>query len=294
MRGELVFFEATDRVRLCGFLTRPRRRSDRIVIYLHGLKGNFSKSASVRSLSKTLNREGFNFLSIEQRGSYLVNHFWKGAKGKSLLAGGAFEKFEDCRHDIEGSVRLARRMGMKRIYLAGHSTGCQKAAYYLSKHPNRMVKGLMLSAPADDYNSDMKEMGRNFGAAVAFARRQSKKDRNALMPERYGAGFTSVSRFLSYCDLRNVESRIFNYNLDKLDVFRRVKVPVLALFGTREQYALKPVKEYMKILAGNYRGVSFRGVLIKGANHGFRGKEDALANETVHWLDDTESKYARK
>ncbi len=153
-------------------------------------------------------------------------------------------------------------------------------------------KGLILSAPADDYNSDKNEMGRRFGEAVAFARKQSKKDRNAIMPERYGAGFTSVSRFLSLTDLKNVESRIFNYDLERLDVFRRMKVPVLALFGTREQYALKPVKEYMRILAENYRGVSFRGVLIKGANHSFRGKEEGLSREVARWLDDTESRYA--
>lgn len=292
IKGELTYFDTPDRIRLCGFLSRPRSRTDKIVIFLHGLQGAFYTAKYLSNFSDLFTKGGFNFMTIEQRGSYSIRNIKKGKGGrqKRILLGGAIERFEDCVYDIEGAITFARGLGMKRVYLAGHSTGCQKATYYQSRARNRSVKGVILIAPADDYNSNKKDLGGKFNGAVEFARKELRKDRNAIMPKKYLEGVTSVSRFLSYADPKNAESRIFNYDLERLDVFRRVKVPVLALFGTREQFAVKPVAEYMRILAGNYRGASFRGVLIRGANHAFKNREEELAREIARWLESQEAK----
>lgn len=286
IKGEIVSFETPDHITLHGFLSRPRRRTNKMVVHLHGLQGNFYASTGVKSLVNTFTKEGFNFLAMEQRGSYILNRAWKGKgkKARKILFGGALEKFEDCIYDIDGALEFARKEGMKKAYLEGHSTGCQKITYYQSKLHRRLVKGLILIAPTDDYNASKRDLGSKFNEAVDFARRQYKKDRKMMMPKKYHKGLTSVARFLSYSDLKNVEGRIFNYDSERLSVFGEVRVPVLAIFGTKEEYALKNVKDYLQILKDNSRTGMFSGVLIRGANHGFRKKEEELARAITRWL----------
>src|SRR5208283_2893720 len=105
MKGELVYFDTSDRIRLCGFLSRPKQRTDKMVIHLHGLQGNFYGSTYINALSETFTKKGFNFLSIEQHGSYTIKGTKRGRsnKAKRILLGGALERFEDCVYDIDGA-----------------------------------------------------------------------------------------------------------------------------------------------------------------------------------------------
>jgi pimeloyl-ACP methyl ester carboxylesterase len=285
VKGEIVTFSTPDKILLHGFLSRPIRRSSDIVIHLHGLQGDFYGSSAISALAVAFPKAGFNFLSIEQRGSYVVNDKRKGRgrTSKIIMVGGALEKFEGCVHDIEGAIRFARKLGMKKIYLEGHSTGCQKTSYYLGKINNRFVKGLILIAPDDDYNITRNDLGKKFKEAVAFAKKH-KNEGDLMMPSKYLRGMTGVSRFLSYSDPKNAESKIFNYDLKRLYLFNKIKQPVLVIFGTKDEYIMKPAKEYLKMLEENSGTGMFDGVLIKGANHGFRKHEEELILAIVKWL----------
>ncbi len=285
--GELVSFETKDGLTLHGFLVRSKRKSDKALIHVHGLHGNFYSSGFAKALARMAANNGFNFLSIELRGSYVIKgfRFKKGRKFKWLSAGSGLERFEDCVYDIEGAIKFLGKLGVTKIFLEGHSTGCQKITYYQYKKRDKRVKALILSAPADDYNLEKHAFGNNFGRAVKLANRLYKKNRDTFMPESYYAakGF-SAGRFLSFSDLRFVEARIFNYESKRLIEFHSVKKPVLVIFGSKEEYALKPVSEYMKILEKNTGSRKFDHIIIKNADHGFSKKEDETANKIVKWL----------
>ncbi|MBI1974050.1 DUF1749 domain-containing protein [Candidatus Micrarchaeota archaeon] len=287
LKGELVWFTATDGVELAGFLSRPPRAKG-IVIHVHGLTGNFYgyRARIVGGLASELNRRGIALLSIATRGSYVVSRVWKTARvrRKMLYAGGGLERFEECVRDIEGAIRFARRLGFRKVWLSGHSTGCQKIVYYQARKRNRLVRGLVLLAPGDDLNVWRKELGRKFGATVALARKIARNTPGALMPFGMVNGYVcSARRFLSLTDARSVEGNIFNYELPRLRVLARVRVPVLVVWGSEEEFALRPLREYDELIAKSVRA-PLSVAIVKGANHGFRWKERELAGVVSRWL----------
>jgi len=284
LKGELVSFTTKDGLMLYGLLARPKRKSGIALINVHGLTGNFYRSSYVKALAKAAVAANLNFLTIEERGSYIAfRPRLKNKNSKKYMAGGAFEKFEDSVFDIEGAIRFLGGLGIKKIFLIGHSTGCQKVTYYQYKKKDKRVKAIILLAPADDYNLQKAELGKQFGSAAAFAKR-NKNHKDALMPGRYTKALLGVKRFLSFSDLRFAEARLFNYESNKLKEFGTIRQPILALFGDKEEYALKPVREYMKILERDTRSKRFDYLIIKGADHGFVGKEKNAAKAIMRWL----------
>ena len=64
--------------------------------------------------------------------------------GSLGINGATFEIFEDSLKDIEVWVKKVKKLGYNKIILMGHSLGCNKALYYLSKNKGD-VQGLILA-----------------------------------------------------------------------------------------------------------------------------------------------------
>ncbi len=288
--GNLITYTAIDGTELQGFLVKSKKKTNKVVIHVHGLTGNFFRSLPTRKIIPFYLTAGYDFLSINTRGHDIVS--WlvkvKGKKRKGFSAGTAFEKFEDCVKDIGGIVDFVAKKGYKNIVLQGHSTGCQKATYYVYKIRDKRVSSIVLLAPADDYNVDKKKLGKKWKPAVKLARKLAKKNPNSLMP----LGMTndelfSAQRFLSLSDKSRVEARIFDYEVGSLKEFSNITCPILAIFGSKEQYRTKPVRIYLDQLKIATKSKKFQGVEIKGANHSFQDHEQALALSVVNWLNKT-------
>jgi dipeptidyl aminopeptidase/acylaminoacyl peptidase len=84
-------------------------------------------------------------------------------------------------------------------------------------------------------------------------------------------------------DLKNIEARLFDYN-GPLNEIRYIKAPILAIFGSKEENALKPVKEYMRILERKRAGKPFSYTIINGAKHSFKKHEDDVADTVSSWV----------
>lgn len=277
--GKLVGFPTKDGVFLQGFLI-PAKDSKKIVIHIPGMGSNFYDDSRLPHLANQITKAGYSFLSVNNRGHDVIADI-PNTKNKWIKGGTAFEKFEDSIKDIRASIDFASKVGYKKIILSGHSTGCQKIAYYKSKTNDKHVKGIVFIAPADDYNYIKKELGKTFNKVLNKARKLNKKD--LLPPEMVKGNFLSAKRFLSVSDLKNMEAKIFNYDSD-LDLFSKIRCPILAVFGSKEQYRLKPVQEYFKILQKNTSSPKFDSLLIKNANHSFIGKEKELAKKVANWV----------
>jgi pimeloyl-ACP methyl ester carboxylesterase len=285
IKGDMFKFKASDGLILYGFLIRPKQKSDTCILNIHGLQGSFYIHGYMNGVAKKAVQNNINFCSISLRGSY--NRFEaKKKKGKNFVTfqeGGDVEKFIESVYDIEGAIKALHSVGIKNIFLEGHSSGCQKITYYQYLKKDKRVKGLILIAPADDYNVYKKNFGKKFNEVVDTVKKIAQKDRNQRIPKSYKLDTMSAARFLSLVDSSKVESRIFNYELPKLKEFSAIKVPTIAFFGTKEQYAIKLVSEYMNILSKNSNS-NFTPVIIKGANHGFWKREDVLADYIVKWI----------
>lgn len=281
--GRLVPFLAKDRSVLNGFLVGPNR-SRKCMIYVHGMTGNFYGGTLQFSIAESIAREGFSLFSVNTRGHDAVSVIRrkKGRGGERFMAGTDLERFEDSLLDIDAAIKKLKGLGFRKFILAGHSTGCQKVTYYQYKKRNRSVVGLLLLAPADDYAIQKRDLGRRFDGVVRMSKRLVKEGKGneptKLVPSHF-----SPRRFLSIADLKNAEARIFDYD-GPLKEFERIEAPICAVFGKREEYAAKPVLEYLRILGRRTRSLDFVGVVVDGAGHSFRNHNDVLSDFVARWI----------
>ena len=159
MLGKLVSFKTKDKLVLDGFYIP--KKSKKGAIFIHGLTSRVRLTVLVDALINSVPKLDYHFLSFNNRGFGVINYFKPDKKkARQRYIGGALERFEDCRLDLQAAVNFLKKQGCRRIILIGHSTGTQKSAYYLTKRPDRAVKGVVLLAPANDTEGDIAEIGR--------------------------------------------------------------------------------------------------------------------------------------
>lgn len=252
---------------LDGFWRHGARRSDTLLLFVHGMWSNFHQSRLKKELLRRCAGEGLDMLSFNNRGS-----------GEGVRD----ERFAWCLADIDAALAFGRRAGYRRFVLAGHSTGCQKAVHYQSRRHDPGVRALVLLGPADDYAIVRRDLGARYGW---WRRKALALERAGRGGERLPAccqGF-AAHRFLSIADPRRAEARVFDY-AGRLADFGSLRLPVLVLFGSREEYACRPLAEMEAALRAARRAEGFEFRVVRGADHGFHGRERETAAVLFRWL----------
>ena len=276
----LVRVRTRDGVWLDGVIAEPKRRRDVALVWVHGLGSVFSSGQPlIRALSARLNALGIAYLKLHNRGHATV------ARGGRRLAGAAFERFGESVEDIRTAIALARGAGYERVILAGHSTGANKVLHYAARARDRRVIGLMLLGPVSDVAAEMKRIGRReLRRRVAVAERIARRDPNAFVPRAFG--FWSARRYLSLYRPGGAED-VFPYYRPRAQwtALRRVRLPIAAIVGGRDEYLDRPAEALIEAFARNAtRAPSFRGIVIPGARHGFQNREGDLVDAMVRFI----------
>lgn len=274
IKERLVNFTTEDGLELMGLFLEPEG-AERVLVFIHGFGGNFYWKRLINNSQYLLDSK-ISLLSINTRGSEIIKNFKK--NGKNILVGSALEKFEECLFDIGASIDFCERNKYSSVILCGYSSGCQKIVYYQSIKQDKRVKGLINIAPGDDYNIIKQKVGKNFENLVKKAKKLAsigKGDQLFLELFDYGI-IASANRFLSQCYLKNPEARIFNYNLKKMEYVRKIKIPMLVVYGEKDEYVAGSLDFYQKKIQENYKGKLLEFLIIKDATHNFSGKEREL------------------
>ena len=275
----LVRLRTRDGVWLDGVISEPRRPRKAALVWVPGLGSVFSSGQPlIRELSARLNAAGIAYLKLNTRGHDIV------ARGGTRLAGAAFERFGESVEDIRAMVGLARRAGHDRVILAGHSTGANKVLHYAARLRDRRVRGLILLGPISDIAGESERIGpRELRRRVTVAERIARRDPDALVPRAFG--FWSARRYISLYRPGEPED-VFPYHRPdaRWAALRRVRLPVAAIVGGRDEYLDRRPAELMEAFERNAtRARSFTGIVIPGARHGFGRHEDVLARAIVRW-----------
>ena len=270
MAGELVAFPAAGtrgKVRMLdGFYRPASKKRALLLVFVHGMGSNFYRSGLKKAFIEAAPALGLAMLSFNNRGAE------RGTEN---------ELFRSCLYDLDAAAAFARRRGHRRLVFIGHSTGCQKIVYWQARRRNPTVAGLVLLAPADDYAVNRRDLGRRFDNKVAWARKMVAVGKgNAPIAGLYER-FTA-KRLLSLAGLRAAEANVFRY-AGPLTQFRRVKCPILAVFGETEEFAVIPPAEMLAILRRKTKSRDFDDWLVPGADHGFHGCEAELALFVCRW-----------
>lgn len=162
------------------------------------------------------------------------------------LAGEAFEVFEHCVDDIQGAVNLLGDKGVENIYLVGHSTGCQKSIYYLSKNlGTNIIQGVILLCPMSDYAFSLTQnQQQSLGVAVNYARKMIAQDQaHDLMPSQFTTDLIDAQRYLSL-NTPDSEEEIFSYaNQGKPTILSKINTPMLVVLAAMDEYGDRPVED---------------------------------------------------
>lgn len=267
--GTLVTLPARGLTRpLDGFWVTGGRRHRTLLLFVHGMGGNFYRSVSKKEMMVQGPRAGVDILSFNNRGYE-----------KDV----ATEVFTDCRHDLDAAVQFGLARGYRRIVLLGHSTGCQKITYYQAVRRHPAVAALVLAAIGDDYAIARRDLGRRYDAQVARARTLVKAGRGDTILTAKGCLNFAAHRFLSVADPVQTEAEIFNLD-GPLRTFRKITCPTLAVLPAQEEFACVPVPEMSARLRAASRARPFDTVLIPDANHGFKGREAETTGVILDWL----------
>ena len=263
---ELVRFEATDGLTLTGLLFEPRR-SKTAAIWLHGVAGSVFDSRRTELLASVFVRRRIAFFPFNNRGAHVIRRRGLGA---------AYERIRDCVYDIDGAVRELWRRGYRDVTLLGHSTGANKIAVYNHYKPRNRIKRYVLIGGADDAGILYRELGaRRFRALL-----KKRKRSNELMPDR----LMSWSAFYDMAN-PNGDYNVFPFNeavrgRRPFRYLRAIRKPSLYVYGQNDEYGFDA-----GLLAENI-GANGEIVVVRGADHGFHGREEELAKLIVKWCQD--------
>jgi pimeloyl-ACP methyl ester carboxylesterase len=251
---------------LDGFYRPAPKKHAPLLVFVHGMGSNFYRSALKKAFLAAVPAHNMGILSFNNRGAE---------------RGTEDEKFSASLADLDAAADFARRQGHRKMIFVGHSTGCQKIVYWQARRWPRTVAGLVLLSPADDHAVTQRDLGPRFEAKVAWAKKQVAAGKADAQVTGLYERFTAA-RFLSLADVKHAEANVFRY-AGKLTQFRRVKCPLLAVFGEKEEFAAIPPADMLAILRCKTKSRNFDEWLIPGANHSFNGCEDELALAVCEW-----------
>lgn len=280
MKQELVRLSSTDNIEMVGILYTPEEKSNKIVVHVHGLCGNFYENRFLDTLAKTYTNRGYAFLTFNNRGTNFVSELLKG-DGYEVI-GGCYEKFIDCILDIEGAIKYVKEKGFTEIVLEGHSYGCNKVVYYYNKKKDERIKKIVLLAPCDIPREGMKFLSKE---EYEIAKKESTRLVNegkgnelvdfsvnangVISAETYYNDFLpgGVNDFIRYSDDINSKSEVLN----------SIDIPVLVVFGDIDECVLtQDITTVKNYLNNNIKKCNIQ--IIAGANHSYTNKYEELGN----------------
>lgn len=282
MECELVRFQTKDKLKLQGLLYKSKRKISKILIHVHGWMGNFYENRFIDYFADILTKNNIAFFTFNNRGAGIITEFLRDEKRERI--GGSLEKFEDSVFDIGGAIRYLQTRGFQEFVLQGHSLGCQKVVYYQNNKKDSRVKGLILLAPVNDIEfvttkifNDAKYQD---ALTIAYSMVKSGKGQNPVPEWMQYYPLLSANMFVQVSDATSTAGRILNY-YDKLQEIKTIKEPILAIFGSKDNYQIKP-KGKLEILK---KKVGCDTYLVKNADHWFSGYEKAVANKVTSFMD---------
>jgi len=278
MKQELVRINSIDNIEQPGILYSPNNDTNKIVIHVHGLNGNFYENRFLDTIAKSYTDNNYAFLTFNNRGRDFITELFKG--DDFTIIGGSLERFKDCILDIDGIVNWVKNKGYNEIILEGHSYGCNKVLYYYNHKKSDNIKKIVLLAPCD-----IPSEGKKFLSKEEYDK--AKSDSTRLVQEGKESDLIDFSvmangkiaagtyyydflpggenDFIRYVDGANGKSEILN----------SIDIPTLIILGDVDECVLtQPIEIVKEYLTNNINDCNIQ--IIEGADHSYAGRYEDL------------------
>jgi pimeloyl-ACP methyl ester carboxylesterase len=268
----LVTTRSRDGFLLEGLVIAPTETADKPakLVWIHGIYAAFYAPPGL-GVCRELAAAGVTCVVGNTRG-HNVGSWLRNADGRVVLAGGAWEVFADCVHDIAGWIEFA---AADWLFLAGHSLGARKVTLYQAHEQDRRVRGLVLASP-DTRVREIDEPTKK----VADELIRSGQGANLLPLEQGWAA--SADNYMSRFAAGSIAEAFATRSGSPL--LAAVETPVLAVLGVRERKSREDAERELSALRSNAaRAQSFATAVVDG-DHLYTGVEQQVAAEIARWI----------
>ena len=291
MSIEVIDFSTEDGYKLHGLAYKNEKiKNKTLAIYIHGAGNsnvlNYGSLLSV--IYKKLKKNNIDLMAFNNRGSGYISKINKyDSDGKLIakkLAGMAYEKIEECVKDIDAAINWGLTQGYKNFTLIGHSTGANKIVFYLSKKTKNssFIAKVFLLAGGDDIYLQTSRLNNLEQYRKKIKSNIKLGHENDLVPADQFPGDHPIS-YASLYELisENSDYDIFPFkrfdvdNKEDFYLFKKINIPVIAIYGSEDFGTIIPVRNAVRILKQINRLV--KTVIIENADHNFTNKYDELA-----------------
>ena len=289
---EVIYFLATDGIKLDGLLYTSENKTEDIILSIHGMGSNCMKKRET-TMAKFANQNNIDYFCFNNRGSELVKYIRRYTEGKreKSLGGTSFEDVLEGYEDITGAIIKLKELGYKNIYLQGHSLGCTKIVYTyheLKDEQDEMVndiKGIILNSLIDIPTALKVYLRDSFDKYLAYAEEKEKNGQNdEMMPQEAFIHPISVKAFLRYArDYQDIN--FANFGEDKeLKVLNHIDVLLFMRWGNVNEMIVQMPEELVDLMNNCITNPNKDIYYIDGANHSYEGKEEELAKEIIAFI----------
>lgn len=280
MKQELVRINSIDEIEQPGILYTPSEDTDKVVIHVHGLNGNFYENRFLDTLAKSYTDKGYAFLTFNNRGKDFIAELLKG-DGFTII-GGSLERFKDCVLDIEGVINWVKQKGYKEITLEGHSYGCNKVLYYYNHKKDDSIKKIVLLAPCDIPSEGKKflneqeyKIAKEESTRLVNEGKEKELINFSVMANGKIAAGTYYNDFLPGGE--NDFIRYAEGINGKSEILNSIDIPVLVIFGNVDECVLTQSIDTVKgYLNNNIDDCNIQ--VIEGADHSYTNKYEELGD----------------
>ena len=263
------------------------RSKDYCIVFVHGMSGDILINTFAQIWAREAIKNDIGFLFGHTRGySYMNDIICKNKEIKRY--GTTYEVFEECLEDIDLFIKTAKNLGYKKLILIGHSLGCNKVIYYLSKNTEESLKGVVLASPPDmcglcqmkKYNENYSSMRKE--AITAIKENTPEKRLMTILWDEYEL---SARTFLS---ISTEDSPVDNLPLYKnpshFEQLERIKVPVLIFESSQDDIIIRSVEEDLALIKEKATNSKVTTTIIPDTGHTYQGKEQYTADIIMNWI----------
>lgn len=287
---ERIYFNTDDQVELVGLLERPKQKTDRVVISIHGMQSNCLKKRE-DILSKKIAESGTAYFAFNNRGAEVLTYIKKTTGEKELNGGVIYEDVLDSYYDIKAAIDKMTELGFSEIYLQGHSLGCTKIIYTYNKLRNTKtlenVKGIMLLSLVDILGCQVYDLGeQKYKEMLEYANQKEKqKHLRELMPAESFEHPISVGAYLRYFKYnKEINFARFGDEEYTFPEINNIEIPLFLRWGNNHDLVIQNMDDLIKMLKIKIKNSKLDIGYIEGADHGYTGKEEVLAKEIIKFI----------
>ena len=292
MQIEKVYFNSVDNLNLIGLLHTPKKKTDTVVISIHGITSNCLKRRD-DILAQKCTELGIAYFGFNNRGHEIISSYGRIEDNTMKLYGSGGESIYDSYYDIKGAMLEMQKRGYSKIILQGHSMGCTKIVYtyneFLNNNETTMldaITGIILLSMVDIPTALKQVLGKDYKKIISYfelLKKRGKGDRLVVLDD--GTPPVRPNSILEYAENnKKIDFAKFGDNRTTFKELNNITVPLFMRWGNVNELIFQGADELVQKLNEKIKNENKDISYIAGANHNYTGKEEELGEQIVNFI----------